>query len=127
MEFPFTKEEVRILKKICENPIFKESQPLPLHDQKTLKPIHKLTFIKRIVSSFYDITSEELVSDRRDKHFIQARRDYCHLAFQQTKFSTKIIGNEIKRNSSSVLYHLNKQPVNLEKIIKRNMDTFIDE
>jgi hypothetical protein len=29
MEFPFTKEEVKILKKICENPIFKESQPLP--------------------------------------------------------------------------------------------------
>ena len=113
MEFPFTTEEVKILKKICENPIFKESQPLPALD-KTPFP---LKHIKRLVCNFYNIKEEHLSGNRRDKHFVQARRDYCHLAFKNTKFSTTIIGNKIKRDSSSVLHHLNKQPFNLDKIL----------
>ena len=38
----FTKEEVKILKKICENPIFKESQPLPKNVGKAPQPLHHL-------------------------------------------------------------------------------------
>ena len=112
MEFPFTNEEVRILKKICANPVFKESQPLPALD-KTPFPLQR---IKRLVCNFYNIKEEHLLGNRRDKHFVQARRDYCHLAFKNTKFSTTIIGNKIKRDHSSVLHHLNKQPFNIDKI-----------
>jgi len=113
MEFPFTKEEVRILKRICENPIFKESLPLSKNIGKVPQRLHHL---KKIVCNFYNITEENLLGTRRDKHFVQARRDYCHLAFKNTKFSTTIIGEKIKRDSSSVLHHLNKEPFNLDKI-----------
>jgi len=112
MEFPFTKEEVKILKKICENPIFKESQPLPTLD-KTPFP---LQHIKRLVCNFYNIKEEHLSGNRRDRHFVQARRDYCHLAFRKTKHSTKVIGDKIKRDHTSVVHHLSKQPINIDKI-----------
>ena len=112
MEFPFTKEEVLILKKICENPVFKESQPLPAL-AKTPFPLQR---IKRLVCNFYNIKEEDLQGGRRDKIFVQARRDYCHLAFKNTKFSTTVIGEKIKRDSSSVLHHLNKEPFNIDKI-----------
>ena len=113
MEFPFTNEEVLILKKICENPVFKGSQPLPKNIGKTPQPLHHL---KKIVCNFYNIKEEDLSGGRRDSLFIQARRDYCHLAFKNTKFSTTIIGEKIKRNSSSVTHHLNKEPFNIDKI-----------
>ena len=113
MEFPFTNEEVKILKKICENPIFKESQPLPALD-KTPFP---LQHIKRLVCNFYNIKEEDLQGGRRDKIFVQARRDYCHLAFRNTKHSTKVIGDKIKRDHTSVIHHLGKQPINIDKIL----------
>ena len=47
----FTKEEVRILKKICENPIFKESQPLHVEKISSMK---KLKFLsKKKIIIFY--------------------------------------------------------------------------
>jgi len=110
----FTKEEVKILKRICENPIFKESQPLPENVGKAPQPLHHL---KKIICNFYNIKEEHLSGTRRDKHFVQARRDYCHLAFKKTKFSTKVIGDKIKRDHTSVLHHLNKQPFNIDKIL----------
>jgi chromosomal replication initiation ATPase DnaA len=109
----FTKEEVRILKRICENPVFKESKPLPKNVGKTPQPLDHL---KKIVCNFYNIKEEDLSGIRRDFHFVQARRDYCHLAFKKTKFSTTVIGNKIKRDHSSVLHHINKQPFNIDKI-----------
>ena len=114
MEFPFTKEEVKILKRICENPVFKGSQPLPKNIGKVPQPLHHL---KKIVCNFYNIKEEDLSGGRRDSLFIQARRDYCHLAFKNTKFSTTVIGEKIKRDSSSVLHHLNKEPINIDKIL----------
>jgi len=113
MEFPFTKEEVKILKKICANPVFKESQPLPKNIGKKPQPLHHL---KKIICNFYNIKEEDLSGGRRDSLFIQARRDYCHLAFKNTKFSTTVIGEKIKRDSSSVTHHLNKEPFNIDKI-----------
>ena len=119
MEFPFTNEEVRILKKICANPVFKESQPLPknYNQVQILNQIQPLNFFKRLVCNFYNIKAEDLSGKRRDKHFVQARRDYCHLAFKKTKFSTKVIGDKIKRDHTSVVHHLSKQPINIDKIL----------
>jgi chromosomal replication initiation ATPase DnaA len=114
MDDVFTKEEVRILKRICENPVFKGSQPLPKNIGKVPQPLHHL---KKIVCNFYNIKEEDLSGGRRDSLFIQARRDYCHLAFKNTKFSTTVIGEKIKRDSSSVLHHLNKEPINIDKIL----------
>ena len=110
----FTKEEVKILKRICENPIFKESQPLPPLSTYKIKPLKEI--IKR-VCAYYDIEEKDFLSRRRNQPLIEARRDYCHIAFKRTKKHLSVIGQAINKDHTVILYHLNKKPFNIDKIL----------
>ena len=68
------------------------------------------------VCKYYNITIEELVCKRRDRELVKARRDFCHLAFKNTNCTKEKIGQFLKRDHTSVTYHLGKKPVNLDKI-----------
>ena len=63
----FTKEQVRILKKICENPIFKQTKPVQLVvKNKTLKDL------RLDICNHYDITEDIFWKEKR---VIQSERD----------------------------------------------------
>ena len=68
------------------------------------------------VCKYYNITIEELICKRRDRELVKARRDFCHLAFKNTNCTKEKIGQFLKRDHTSVIYHLGKKPVNLDKI-----------
>ena len=68
------------------------------------------------VCKYYNITIEELVGKRRDRELVKARRDFCHLDFKNTNCTKEKIGQFLKRDHTSVIYHLGKEPVNLDKI-----------
>lgn len=68
------------------------------------------------VCKYYDITIEELVCKRREPKLIEARRDFCHLVFKNTNCTKGEIGKFLKRDRSTVIYHLGKETINLDTI-----------
>jgi len=68
------------------------------------------------ICEYYHITIEELVGKRRDRELVQARRDFCHLVSKNTNCTKEKIGQFLKRDHTSVIYHLGKEPINLDKI-----------
>ena len=68
------------------------------------------------VCKYYNITIEALVGRRREPELIKARRDYCHLVFKNTNCTKEKIGQFLKRDHTTVTYHLGKKPINLDKI-----------
>ncbi|ANS04609.1 hypothetical protein [uncultured Mediterranean phage] len=114
MSEEFTREEVKILKRICENPIFKNFQPLPSYEIHT--PI-SLKHIREKVCEHYEIEIKELFNERRDKNLVSARRDFCHLATKHTEHSKVIIGRAMGKDHTTVIHHLGKKPIHIDKII----------
>jgi chromosomal replication initiation ATPase DnaA len=114
MSEEFTKEEVKILKKICENPIFKNFQPLPTYKVHT--PLTLQSILEK-VCTWYEIPMNEFMNERREKHLIYARRDFCHLAIKNTTHSRVVIGRAMKKDSSTVIHHLKHKPIHADKII----------
>ena len=68
------------------------------------------------VIKFYEISVEDFFSRKRHKNLVNARRDFCHLVSKKTQFTCGQIGRFMKRDHTSVLYHLKHPPVNLDKI-----------
>jgi len=114
MSSPFTEEEIRILKKICENPIFQKEKIFEVQSShfKT-----DLNYILEKVCLFYRISVDEFYNKRKDKHLVYARRDFCHLAFKKTKKTLTQIGNFIKRDSTTVFYHIKLDSINEDEIL----------
>jgi|TARA_Y100000310_G_scaffold333985_1_gene412691 chromosomal replication initiation ATPase DnaA len=117
MEFPFTKEEVRILKRICENPIFKESQPLHIEKKTTLKKI------RLDICNYYNIKEEEFLSQRRDATLIKARREFCHHASKIIRADTSIIAKAMNRECGMVYNHLKKPSPETDKLLQSINDS----
>lgn len=111
---PFTQEEIKILKKICTNPIFDKDK---IFEVKSTHFKTDLRFILERVCIFYEATVDEFKSDRRDRHLVEARRDFCHLAFKKTKKNMTQIGNFMNKHHSSVLHHIKLDPINEDKIL----------
>lgn len=68
------------------------------------------------VIKFYGISIEQLVSSRRDRHLVNARRDFAHLAIRNTTCTRTKIGNFLKRDHTLIIHYLKDPPVNLDKI-----------
>ena len=68
------------------------------------------------VIKYYGISIEELICKRRDRHFVQARRDYCHLAMKHTSCTRSKIARFLKRDHTMIIHYLKKPPINLDKI-----------
>ena len=110
----FTKEEISILKYICNNPMFKNFKPLPSYEIHT--PI-TLKYIKQKVCEYYEISVDEFCSERRQETLIKARRDFVHLARKNTDHSNFVIGRAMSRDNSTVCYYLKQETKNLREIL----------
>jgi chromosomal replication initiation ATPase DnaA len=102
MEEKLTQEEVRILKKICENPIFKESQPLHIEKISSMK---KLKFL---VCEKYGIKIKNLEGINKSTEFVKARKEYINIAYKVLNKSVYQIADSINKTHSNVLHHLGK-------------------
>tara|TARA_R100001594_G_scaffold21580_1_gene41627 strand:+ start:6773 stop:7150 length:378 start_codon:yes stop_codon:yes gene_type:complete len=104
----------KILKRMCDNPIFKNFEPLPDYEIHT--PI-SLKKIREKVCEHYEIQTIEFYNGRRDKHLVSARRDFCHLAKKHTRHSGVVIGRAMGKDHTTVIHHLSKEPIYADKII----------
>ena len=109
----FTRKEIEILKRIADNPIFKNFVPLPEYVNKVPPSLQE---IAKKVCDYYEIDKLDFFSHRREKTLIQARRDYCHLAKKHTRHSTYLIGLGLGKNHATVLHHLKLPPTHIDRI-----------
>lgn len=113
-EISWLKNNINILKYICNNPMFKNFKPLPsyeIHIPITLK------YIKEKVCEHYDIGADEFYNKRRDETLIKARRDFVHLARKNTDHSNFVIGRAMGKDNSTVCYYLKQKTENLMEIL----------
>ena len=111
----FTTEEIKILKHIASNPIFNVKN---VFEVKVKKVDHSLNGILESVASYYKVTVDKIKGSQRSEILINARRDFCHLAFIKTKKSFTTIGYIINRSYPTVSYHIKQKSVNSESILK---------
>jgi len=94
----FTKEQVRILKKICENPIFKQTKPVQwVVKNKTLKDL------RLDICNHYDITEDIFLSSRKD-----AIKEFVHNAVKIRRVCTQRIAEAMNKDRQMVCYYLKK-------------------
>jgi chromosomal replication initiation ATPase DnaA len=72
--------------------------------------------ISHKVCDYYGISFDDLLSKKRDRHLVLARRDFCHISYLKTQATKKKIGRFLKRDHTTVLHHLKHSPVNADKI-----------
>ena len=109
----FTRKEIEILKRIANNPIFKNFVPLPEYVNKVPPSLQE---IAKKVCDYYEIDKLDFFSHRRNRTLILARRDYCHLAKKHTRHSTYLIGLGLGKNHTTVCHHLKEQPKHIDRI-----------
>ena len=99
----FTKEQVRILKRIADNPIFKETKPVQwVVKNKTLKDL------RLDICNHYDITEDIFLSNRKDAILIQARKEFVHNAVKIKRVDTVRIAEAMNKDRQMVCYYLKK-------------------
>jgi|GEM_PF-6914787 len=113
----FTKEEVKILKKICENPIFKESQPLLVEKRTTLKKI------RLDICNHYNIKEDDFLSDRRGVDLTKARKEFCHHASKIIRADTSIIAKAMNRECGMVYNYLNRPSPETDRLLQSFNDS----
>ena len=116
MSTPFTDEEVRILKKICENPIFKKSKPLHI------KKISDLKRIKLDICNHYDISENDFLSNRRSAYLIQARKDFVHHASKLNRCTTGQIARAMGKNHATVYHYLKIPSPSMDELLQHSND-----
>ena len=109
----FTRKEIEILKRIADNPIFKNFVSLPEYVNKVPPSLQE---IAKKVCDYYEIDKLDFFSHRRNRTLILARRDYCHLAKKHTRHSTYLIGLGLGKNHTTVCHHLKEQPKHIDRI-----------
>ena len=114
MSDKFTDKEIEILKRVADNPMFKNFVSLPEYINKV--PI-SLQEIAQKVCEFYEIDKIDFFSHRRNQTLVHARRDFCHLAKKHTRHSNVVIGRAIDKDNTTIIHHLSKKPIHADKII----------
>jgi chromosomal replication initiation ATPase DnaA len=105
-----TNEEIIAVRKLLKN-------GWPLTDAVGLTmSVGKMPIIAKEVCLFYEIPLMHFLSAKREKHLVNARTDFCHLANKLTNLSLTVIGRFLKRDHTTVIHHLKKQPINADKI-----------
>jgi len=102
MSSPFTEEEVRILKKICENPIFKTKKTFHVNKNTPLQELRSLICEK------HEITLEQFLSSRKDTLSVKARIDFAKQAIKIKNTDTTKIAKVMNRDKQNVSYYLRK-------------------
>lgn len=102
MSSPFTEEEVRILKKICENPIFKTKKTFHVNINTPLQELRSLICEK------HEITLEQFLSSRKDTLSVKARIDFAKQAIKIKNTDTTKIAKVMNRDKQNVSYYLRK-------------------
>lgn len=102
MSSPFTEEEIHILKKICDNPIFKTQKTFHINKNSTL------TELRSAVCNDYDISIELFTSRRKDALLIKARIEFVKQAIKIKNADTSKIADFIKKDRQMVSYYLRK-------------------
>ena len=105
MSSPFTEEEVRILKKICENPIFQTKKTFHVNKSTSLKEL------RSFVCDEHEITVEEFISCRKDASLVKARMDFVRQAIKVKNADTSKIADVMNKDRQMVAYYLRK-PIN---------------
>ncbi len=113
MSDKFTDKEIEILKRVADNPMFKNFVSLPEYVNKV--PV-SLQEIAQKVCEFYEIDKIDFFSHRRNQTLVQARRDYCHLADKHTKHSKYLIGLGLGKDHTTVIHHLKEKPIHIDRI-----------
>ena len=111
MSSPFTEEEVRILKKICENPIFKTKRTFHVNKNTPLKEL------RSFICDEHEITVEEFLSNRKNTSLVKARIDFVRQAIKIKNADTSKIANVMNKDKQMVSYYLRKptwKPFNAE-------------
>ena len=103
MELKLTQEEIAILKKICENPLFKKKKTIHIKD------IDSLSKLRNTICSQYDILEKDFLSQRRDKHLVDARKQFVKAAISLGRYSTKQIGDAFGKDHATVYHYLKKE------------------
>lgn len=102
MEEVFTKREVEILKKICENPIFDESKPLDVENLTSMKKL------KLLVCEKYGIEIGNLEGINKSAEIVKARKEFINIAHKVLGKSSYQIAKTLNKDHTSILYHLGK-------------------
>jgi|TARA_B100001175_G_C19337578_1_gene555749 chromosomal replication initiation ATPase DnaA len=102
MSSPFTEEEIHILKKICDNPIFKTQKTFHINKNSTL------TELRSAVCNDYDISIELFTSRRKDASLIKARIEFVKQAIKIKNADTSKIADFINKDRQMVSYYLRK-------------------
>ncbi|PQM56698.1 MAG: hypothetical protein CML39_03110 [Rhodobacteraceae bacterium] len=114
----FTKEQVRILKKICENPIFKQTKPVQLVvKNKNLKDL------RLDICNHYDITEDIFLSSRKDAILIQARKEFVHNAVKIRRVCTQRIAEAMNKDRQMVCYYLRKPSPETDALLQTFNDS----
>lgn len=111
MQEVFTKREVEILKKICENPIWQEDKHFKVDKPTTLQAL----LID--ICSEYNISEELFLSQRRDAHLVKARKEYVKFAKKNLKFTSLQIAESMNREVSSIQYYTNTPSTKIQKLL----------
>ena len=102
MSSPFTEEEIRILKKICENPIFKTKKTFYIKKSTSLKEL------RSVVCDEHEITVEQFLSSRKDALLVKARMDFVRQAIKIKNADTSRIADVMNKDRQMVSYYLRK-------------------
>jgi len=102
MSSPFTEEEVRILKKICENPIFQTKKTFHVNKSTSLKEL------RSFVCDEHEITVEEFLSCRKDASLVKARMDFVRQAIKVKNSDSSKIADVMNKDRQMVSYYLRK-------------------
>ena len=117
MEEILSQKEIKILKKICENPIWKQQRHFKVEKPSTLKAL------RLDICSFYDISEELFLSQRRDAHIVKARIEYVHHASKILRCNSSIIADSMNRDKTSILHYLKKPSAEVDSLLQSYNDS----
>ena len=113
----FSKEEVRILKKICENPIFKQSRPL--HVEK----ISDMKKLKLLICEKYNIKLIHLEGINKDATNVKARKEFINIAYKELGKTVNQIAASINKTHANIYYHLKKPSPETDALLQTFNDS----
>tara|TARA_R100000900_G_scaffold114242_1_gene89189 strand:+ start:186 stop:560 length:375 start_codon:yes stop_codon:yes gene_type:complete len=102
MSSPFTEEEISILKKICENPIFKTKKTFHVNKSTPLQEL------RSFICEEHEITLGQFLSSRKDASLVKARIDFAKQAVKIKNTDTTKIANVMNKDKQMVSYYLRK-------------------
>jgi|TARA_R110002020_G_scaffold292910_1_gene508358 chromosomal replication initiation ATPase DnaA len=77
---------------------------------------YSLHQLSKYVCAYYQISLNELISHRRDRHLVNARRDLVYLATLFTPLSQNQMAKFLHRDHTAIIHYLRQPPVHAHTI-----------